>query len=264
MRGGFDEVGDSQMKVASILGTVGLALLTISLPLARGQGSGPAQTLFDSANRERAARGLAPLKWSASLAGAARQHALRMAAQNTLSHQLPGEPGMAERASQAGARFSSLAENVAEGPSPESIHKEWMNSPPHRANLLDPQLDSLGIAVAERNGVLFAVEDFSLEAGKLSVEEQEGIVNAKLRSRGLRLLSDTGDARRSCLLDNGYAGSHVPSFVLHYATPDLQTLPDLLQQRIQTGKYHSAVVGACPSDAKVGFSNYRIAVLLFE
>jgi hypothetical protein len=187
-----------------------------------------------------------------------------MAAQTTLSHQLPGEPGMAERAAQAGARFSSLAENIAEGPGAESLHRQWMNSPPHRANLLDPQLDSVGIAVAERNGILFAVEDFSLEARKLSVDEQEGIVGAKLRSRGLRLLSYPSDARRSCVLDNGYAGSHVPSFVLHYATADLETLPDLLEQRIQTGKYHSAVVGACPSDAKTGFSNYRIAVLLFE
>src|SRR6266851_3973762 len=176
----------------------------------------------------------------------------------------PGEPGMADRASQAGARFSSLAENVAEGPSAEGIHQQWMNSPPHRANLLDAQLDSVGIAVAERNGVLFAVEDFSLAAGSLSVEEQEGIVDAQLRSHGLRLLSYTSDARRSCVLDNGYAGNHVPSFVLHYATTDLQTLPDLLEQRIRTGTYHSAVVGACPSDAKIGFSKYRIAVLLYE
>lgn len=204
------------------------------------------------------------MKWSATLAAAARQHALRMAAKNTLSHQLPREPGMAERASQAGARFSSLAENVAEGPSAAGIHRQWMNSPPHRANLLDPQLDSVGIAVAERNGVLFAVEDFSLATGKLSVEEQEGIVEAKLRSLGLRFLSYTNEARRSCLLDNGYAGSHAPSFVLHYATTDLQTLPDILEQRIQTGKYHSAVVGACSSDAKIGFSNYRVAVLLYE
>ncbi len=58
--------------------------------------------------------------------------------------------------------------------------------------------------------------------------------------------------------------ARVPSFVLHYATPDLETLPEMLVQRIGTGKYRSAVVGACPSDAKVGFSNYRIAVLLFE
>ena len=252
------------MKVASGLAALSLVILNFAPSPVLGQGNSPAQTLFESANHERAAHGLAPLSWSDKLAAAAHQHALRMAAENTLSHQLPGEPGMAERASQAGARFSSLAENVAEGPSAESIHRQWMNSPPHRANLLDPQLDSAGIAVAERNGVLFAVEDFSLAAGKLSVEEQEGIVDAKLQSRGLRLLNYTNDARRSCILDNGYAGSHVPSFVLHYATPDLQTLPDLLEQRIQTGKYHAALAGACPSDAKVGFSNYRIAVLLFE
>lgn len=252
------------MRVAFILATISVAILSFSSSPARGQKNGPAQTLFESANQERAGHGLAPLKWSATLARAARQHALRMAAQNTLSHQLPGEQGMAYRVSQAGARFSSLAENVAEGSSAESIHMQWMNSPPHRANLLDPQLDSVGIAVAERNGVLFAVEDFSQAAGRLSVGEQEGIVDAKLRSRGLRLLSYTSDARRSCLLDNGYAGSHAPSFVLHYATTDLQTLPDMLEQRIQTGNYHSAVVGACPSDAKSGFSKYRIAVLLYE
>ncbi len=252
------------MRLATKLACMCAAILTFSTPSVRGQENGPVQTLFESANHERAARGLAPLKWSATLATAARQHALRMAAQNTLSHQLPGEQGMADRASQAGARFSSLAENIAEGPNAESVHRQWMNSPPHRANLLDAQLDSVGIAVAERNGVLFAVEDFSLEAGKLSVEEQEGIVDAKLRSRGLRLLSYTSDARRSCVLDNGYAGNHAPTFVLHYATPDLETLPDLLEQRIQTGKYHSAAVGACPSDAKIGFSNYRIAVLLYE
>ena len=253
-----------QIRVTLLLANAILAIPICSPLGSRAQDNGPAQTLFESANRERAAHGLAPLKWSATLAGAARQHALRMAAQNTLSHQLPGEPGMADRATQAGARFSSLAENVAEGPSAESIHHQWMNSPPHRANLLDAQLDSAGIAVVERKGILFAVEDFSLAAGKLSVQEQEGIVDAKLRSRGLRLLNFTGDARRSCVLDNGYAGSHVPSFVLHYATADLQTLPDLLEQRIQTGKYHSAVVGACRSDAKAGFSNYRIAVLLYD
>jgi hypothetical protein len=139
-----------------------------------------------------------------------------------------------------------------------------MHSPPHRANLLDPQLNSVGIATAEHGGILFAVEDFSLVTRKLSAEEQERIVETKLTESGLHLLNSKADARRSCVMDNGYAGSHKPSFVLHYATPDLESLPDMLEQRIQTGKYRSALVGACPSDAKLGFSNYRIAVLLFE
>jgi hypothetical protein len=229
-----------------------------------GQEHGPAQILFESANRERAAKGLGLLKWDPALAAAAHQHAQRMAEQNTLSHRLPGEPDMLARAKQAGAHFSSLAENVAEGPSAEEIHKQWMHSPPHRANLLDPQLNSIGIATANHGGILFAVEDFSLATLKLSVEEEEGIVEANLAASGLELLNYRADARRSCVMDNGYAGSHTPSFVLHYATPDLQTLPEILEQRIQTGKYHSAAVGACLSNAKLGFSSYRIAVLLFE
>jgi uncharacterized protein YkwD len=36
-----------------------------------------------------------------------------------------------------------------------------MNSPAHRDNLLDRELDSIGIAVVERGGQLFAVQDFS-------------------------------------------------------------------------------------------------------
>ena len=251
------------MRIGVLLAIWSLPL-TLSVPAAHAQAKGPAEVLFAAANRERVARGLLPLEWSSSLAEAARLHAVRMADRNTLSHQLPGEPSPADRASQAGARFSALAENVAEGPTAEDIHRQWMHSAPHRANLLDPHLDSIGIAVAERKGTLFAVEDFSLAIAKLSLAEQEGIVGAKLRSRGLRLLNDNSDARRSCPLVNGYAGSRAPAFVLHYATADLHTLPDILQQRIGTGRYHSALVGACPSDAKLGFSMYRIAVLLYE
>jgi len=254
----------SQMNTPVFPAIICSLLLTFSLSAGRAQANRPAEILFAAANRERAANGLSPLKWSASLADAARLHAVRLAQKNTLSHQLPGEPSPADRAAQAGARFSALAENVAEGPNADGIHRQWMNSPPHRANLLDPHLDSVGIAVAERDGTLFAVEDFSLAIEKLSLAEQEGIVDAKLRSHGLRLVSDNSDALRSCPLNNGYAGTHEPSFALRYATADLQTLPDILDQRIGSGRYHSAAVGACPSDTKLGFSLYRIAVLLYE
>lgn len=130
-------------------------------PKAQSKGSAAEQVLLASANRDRAAHGLPPLKWDATLARAARHHALRMAQQNGLSHQFPGEPDLPARAAAAGSRFSSLAENVAEGPTPAYIHAQWMKSPHHRANLLDADLDSVGIAVSRRNGLLFAVEDFS-------------------------------------------------------------------------------------------------------
>jgi uncharacterized protein YkwD len=117
--------------------------------------------LFQAINRERAAYGLPPLKWDEALANAARQHAEVMAAQRSLSHGFPGEPSLPSRATRAGARFSWLSENVAAGPNTENISEQWMESPNHRANLLDADMDTIGAGVAERNGVVFAVADFS-------------------------------------------------------------------------------------------------------
>jgi uncharacterized protein YkwD len=58
-------------------------------------------------------------------------------------------------------RFHWLAENVAEGPSPGFIHDQFMGSKPHRANILDREMDSVGIGIVEWHRQLFAVEDFS-------------------------------------------------------------------------------------------------------
>jgi cysteine-rich secretory family protein len=250
----------------TIIAAIVMAILSCIPRIAVGQNTqnGPEQILLESANRDRGEKGLPLLKWDSALAAAARQHALRLAQQNTLSHQLPGEPDLSARAGQAGARFSSIAENVAEGPNVQGIHEQWMNSPPHRANLLDPELTSVGIAVVRGNGAFFAVEDFSNQAGQLSLQDQENLVVSQLQMRGIRILNYTSDARKTCLLDNGYTGSHEPSFVLHYATPSLQKLPDMLEQRIQTRKYHSGAVGACQLDQKAGLTGYRIAVMLYE
>jgi uncharacterized protein YkwD len=118
------------------------------------------QQLFQAINRERAASGLPPLKWDEALATAARQHAEAMASQRSISHGFPGEPSLPSRAARAGARFSWLSENVAAGPNAENISEQWMESPNHRANLLDADMDTIGAGAAERNGVVFAVADF--------------------------------------------------------------------------------------------------------
>jgi len=117
--------------------------------------------LFDAANEARRAQGLMRLKWNPALAQAAHQHAQVMARQNALSHQFPNEPNLATRASRAGLYFISIAENVAKGSDPEGISDQWVRSPEHRQNLLDPDMNVIGIGIAERNGELFAVEDFA-------------------------------------------------------------------------------------------------------
>jgi hypothetical protein len=222
------------------------------------------QYLFAAANAERTQRGLTALRWDAALSEAAGLHAREMAARGTISHQFPGEPGLTERARQAGAHFSVIAENVAEAPTPVRIHDAWMASEGHRANLLDPRVNAVGIRVLRRDGQLYAVEDLSRNVETLSLDEQESAVRAVLAERTrLTLLPSTGDARRTCAMDTGYAVPRTPGFVMRYTTADLTVLPDALRTQLTSPRYQQAEVAACPSAEGDNFSSYRLAVLLY-
>ncbi len=123
--------------------------------------AGAERELFASINQARRAQGLPVLRWNDLLAAAARRHAEIMAERGTAQHGFEGEPSLSARVKQAGARFSWLSENVTQGPTPEFIHSQFMKSPSHRANILDTDMDSIGVGVVEHDGQLFAVEDFS-------------------------------------------------------------------------------------------------------
>jgi uncharacterized protein YkwD len=117
--------------------------------------------LFASVNQARQSQGLAPLRWDESLAAAARHHAEVMAEHGSAQHGFEGEPSLSARAKLAGAHFSWLSENVTQGPTSDFIHEQFMKSPLHRANILDKDMDSIGVGVVEQGRQLFAVEDFS-------------------------------------------------------------------------------------------------------
>jgi len=117
--------------------------------------------LFAAVNQARRMQGLAPLRWDESLAAAAQRHAEIMAEHGSAQHGFPGEPSLSARAKQVGAHFSWLSENVTQGPTADFVHTQFMKSPPHRANILDKDMDSIGVGVVERDGQLFVVEDFS-------------------------------------------------------------------------------------------------------
>ena len=151
------------MKISGIVACACAAVL----PLFSGAAMAQQRTeriehqIFDAANQTRRAQGLLRLKWDPSLARAAQQHAIVMARQNALSHQFPGEPSLPARAEHAGLYFISLSENVAQGSDPQTVSDQWVRSPEHRENLLDPNMNVIGIGVVERDGELFAVEDFA-------------------------------------------------------------------------------------------------------
>jgi uncharacterized protein YkwD len=222
------------------------------------------QFFLDSANRERVAQQLPPLKWNNALAEAARQHALLMAKQDDLSHQLPGEPPLSQRAGQAGARFSKIGENIAIGPHAQSIHTGWMHSPGHRANILDVHFTALGVGVIEDNGQLYAVEDFSTAIANMSIEAQEEKVTALLAARGLRVSSGRENVRKLCSDELAPVG-HRAMLILRYEASDISELPEPLERKIREGNYREAAVGTCqPKESATGIARFRITVLLFS
>ena len=222
------------------------------------------QYLLAAANQDRAAHGLGPVRVDEHLALAARLHAYQMADHREISHQFEGEKGLASRASDSGAHFSLITENVAEASNSALIHDLWMNSEGHRANLLDPNVDAVGIAVVQKRGQLYAVEDFARTVTQLSIDQQEARVGGLLSAVGLRLNGSKADARQTCTMSSGFVGSRQPGFVMRYSGSSLDRLPDQLTARIGTGKYREAVVGACVIAKQTPFSGYNIAVMLFQ
>jgi uncharacterized protein YkwD len=138
-----------------------VCLVLLSAAWAQPASAGAERVLLDSVNHERRAQGLPALRWNEALADAAQRHAQEMARQDSVSHTLPGEPSLASRATKAGARFSWISENIVQSTSVAGAHEQFMKSPNHRANILDGDMDSVGIGIAERHGQVFVVEDFA-------------------------------------------------------------------------------------------------------
>ncbi len=219
------------------------------------------------ANQARAQAGAGPLQWDAALAEAARKHCLRMVAAGALSHQFPGELELSARAQAAGAHFSLIEENVAVAANPAAIHDAWMHSPHHRENLLNPQVNRVGIAVVAGPQGLFAVADYERVVEALSQKQVEAAVAQLLQARGVAVQSDPALARAACSMDSGLpraASGPQPRFVMRWQSAELTRLPQALLERMTTGKYVQAAVGSCPTEGQAGsFTAYRLAVLLY-
>jgi Cysteine-rich secretory protein family len=220
------------------------------------------QMLYDAVNHERLAMGLRELQWDTALASAARLHTALLADHDALSHRFDGEADLQTRLRLAGASFSLVAENVALAPDVPSLHIAWMNSAPHRANILDPQVNSVGIAIERRGNQLYATQDFSASVFPMSREEQEQQVARLLQMNGVAPAGGVDEARRSCDAGRGYFGAQ-PAGIARFETSDLSRLPNELARMVSSGRYRRASVGACEVPAATPFARFRVAVLLY-
>ncbi|MGY1988303.1 CAP domain-containing protein [Blastococcus sp. SYSU DS0669] len=102
-------------------------------------------------NAERAKAGCGPVGGDAGLASVARAHSADMRDRGFFDHVNPDGVGPFDRADRAGV--SARAENIARGQSgPAAVMTSWMNSPGHRANILNCGLTRLGVGVATGSG----------------------------------------------------------------------------------------------------------------
>ena len=106
-------------------------------------------------NEERTGRGLGKLRANRPLRLVATRYARTMAAQNFFAHVSPSGSTFVERIKRSsylkGADGYDLGENLAWGGGPLSTPKRivdsWMNSPGHRANILNGKFRHLGVGV---------------------------------------------------------------------------------------------------------------------
>jgi hypothetical protein len=226
-----------------------------------------AKQLMALANEARATAGAPPLRWDNALAAAALKHTLRMVAEGPIAHQYPGELNVSERAGLTGAHFDLIEENVAVASTPAAIHEGWMQSKGHRENMLNPEVDSVGIAVVASRGVLYATADYSRGVQALTQAQVESRFAQLIESAGVKVLADHALARSACLMNNGMprsGGVSEPTFIMRWEGSDVSHLPKQLADRLASRQYRDAAVGSCDAHGDQGtFTSYRVAVLLY-
>jgi hypothetical protein len=226
-----------------------------------------AEQFLALANHARRIAGVGQLRWDPTLAAAALYHCRWMVQQGQIAHRYEGEPDLSQRAADSGARFGVIEENVAVGSTPAFIHDAWMKSPGHRANLLSPAVDSVGIAVIASRGLLYAVADFARNVPSLSAEQVEARVADLVRVSGIAIENDPTAARAACATQSGFprnAAGVEPQYIERWLSASLDKLPQMLVDHLSSGRYRSAAIGSCPAQGRQGaFTGYRVAVMLY-
>ncbi len=126
------------------------------------------QKILDLTNKERAEAKLPALKINATLVKVARAHSANMAKQGKMEHELDGKKP-SQRLLDAGYEYESMRENIAAGEDwpIADVMKGWMESKPHRTNILSDDVDEIGIGIArDGKGKKYYTQVFGKEMKK--------------------------------------------------------------------------------------------------
>ena len=214
------------------------------------------QQLLDLSNQARADAGVALLQVDEGLTEAARAHAAEMAAQQQLSHQLPGEPSLIQRlAARSDLHLDHVGENVAFSGNVDQAQDGLMQSPPHRQNLLNPDYNAVGLGVVRSGYVLYITEDFghslvtySMSQAEQAVAESVAQVRRRANLQQLQRVEDDGAEAAACSMahaDSLRAPAPRGLYLLRYTTMEPAALPGGVAQAIGDRGLHSFSAGTC-------------------
>jgi uncharacterized protein YkwD len=129
-----------------------------------------ADVVIAISNNARARAGLPPLRTSSLLNSVAKTRAFDMIDKGYFGHVSPTGEGVSDVAQRIGYRYRRLSENIASGDflNNQKIVNGWLQSPGHRANMLNPEVRDIGVAVLEDHQggsrKYYAVQVFGLES----------------------------------------------------------------------------------------------------
>lgn len=118
------------------------------------------QQAFNLMNADRAVNGLPALKLNTKLTVLARDYGQDMINRNFFSHYNPEGQSPFDRMSQYGISYRYAGENLAINRSVDAAEQAFMNSPGHRANILNANYTEVGIGVRYDGSQVYVVQEF--------------------------------------------------------------------------------------------------------
>ena len=218
------------------------------------------QRMLELVNQARAQAAAPRLTLDTGLSHAARLHAEAMVAAGQLSHRFVGEPSLQQRlAATSSLLLEQSGENVAFDYNVSDAHQHLMLSPHHRANLLNPVYNVVGLSLVRSGDRLYVVQDFGRALPNYSLPEVKDRIAAAV-ARARRNAKQPNHARRDLLTaDNAACSmaqadklgtSPVHQLVQRYTVLTYTSLhPDLLpasaDRAIASRDLRSLSIGAC-------------------
>jgi uncharacterized protein YkwD len=250
-------------RVAAIVVTLTLVLCGGAWAQRQTNDSDAEQEIFGLVNHERVSRGLEPLVIDKRLTSAARAHSAIMAHNREIAHQFDHESTVEVRLGTTGLHFSRSGENVATAGDAASAHDALMHSPGHRANILKPEFNSVGIGVVRDGDQIYVTQDFALRTAELSVAEAErsvidqfnrlrqsagaaplALVEAPAMRQGACEMAKANELDASAFGRGGRFPVARAQNIVVYTSADVTKLPDSLTQ-LRGAQGGGVSVGVC-------------------